>query len=85
MKPHAFTSGQQRQLQQLLDADALDSASAKGPYDPAMRGFSAMVIGKLRDFGLADSRVVRTGRGSQHTAYWLTPDGVTAARELAVA
>ena len=50
-----------------------------------MRGFSAMVIGKLRDFGLADSRVVRTGRGSQHTAYWLTAAGIAAARELAVA
>ncbi len=83
MKPRSFTLAQQRQLQQLLDAGALDSDSAKGPYEPAMRGFSTMVIGKLRDYGLADSHVVRTGRGSQHTAYWLTAAGIAAARKLA--
>lgn len=41
-----------------------------------------VVIGKLRDMGLADSRVIRPAGGSQRTAYWLTPDGLEAAERL---
>ena len=77
-----FTAAQQHQLLVLLAAHALDRDTGRGPYEPAMKGCNPVVIGKLRDFGLADSRTVRQAGGSQFTAYWLTPAGADAAKAL---
>ena len=75
-----MTFAQRLQLRQLHDVGALDRATAKGPYDLDI--CNPMVIGKLRDLGLVDSRTMRPKGGSQFTAYWLTPNGIVAAREL---
>ncbi len=78
-----FTPRQVDQLAQLLAAGALSHEDAKHQFDAGMSGCSPLVLGKLRDMDLADSRVMRPRGGSQVTAYWLTPAGARTARRLA--
>lgn len=78
-----LTAAQGQQLRRLLYVKALDFGSAATPYDhtpddaPCGRQMvcNALVLGKLRDFGLTESRPVRLKGGSQYTVYWLTERG----------
>jgi hypothetical protein len=82
--PGDLTDSQQRQLVGLLQASARLEVNAVSVYDLQRLGCLAnpLVIGALRDLGLADSQVIRLKGGSQFTAYWLTPAGVERARQL---
>lgn len=75
----AFTPNQRLHLIAMHDAGAV-SRGASMPVRDLTFG-SALVIGKLRDLGLADSKTVhRLGR--QWTEYWLTSDGAAATEAL---
>lgn len=77
MRP--LTPNQRLQLLALLDAGAVSRGASQPAHALAMG--NALVIFKLRDLGLADSKTVhRLGR--QWTEYWLTPSGVERARGL---
>jgi hypothetical protein len=78
----APTPSQRDHLVMLLEAAAISRETAKGPYAPGMERANPNVIGALRDRGEALSRMVRNGRGSQFTAYWLTPLGIETAQSL---
>lgn len=77
-----LTAFQVMQLRALLDAGALDSASAKGPFDSSLRLCNPLVFGRLRDAKLVESRTHRPPGGSQRTLYWLTAEGARVARQL---
>jgi hypothetical protein len=83
-----LTDNQRRQIRALAAAEAVSAASAASIYDLQRTYGSPLVLGALRERGLASSRVVRPGQAGangQFTAYWLTPAGVAAAKTLAVA
>jgi hypothetical protein len=79
-----LTAAQEHQLVALLRTLTRKEQAAVSVYDLQDCGNMAnpLVIGALRDRGLADSQVVRPRGGSQFTAYWLTPAGVERARQL---
>lgn len=80
-----LTRNQADQLQALLAAEALDRDSGAPPERLAKAGMChPLVIGALRDKGLAESRSRRAKKRSW-TEYWLTPAGALKARELAEA
>lgn len=80
MADRILTGAQRAQLAMLYTAKARDLASAIDVYrQPRL---NPVVIGKLRDLGLADSQVVRPPGGAQRTNYWLTPAGLEAAERL---
>lgn len=75
-----LTPNQRRQLLALQDADAVSRGRSAGAANLSFA--NPLVIGKLRDLGLAESKTVhRLGR--QWTEYWLTDIGVREATALA--
>ncbi len=83
---HPLTANQQGQLLQLLAAGAVSQSYEVTIYQLQTDRRHAMlpntlVIGALRDKGLAMSRV-RSHAKSQATVYWLSPEGVDRARAL---
>lgn len=78
----ALTPKQEDQLNALLAAGATSRESAVSIHS-GLTLFNNMLCGKLRDLGLARSRVARPPGGSQRTEYWLTDEGVEIARRLA--
>lgn len=71
-----LTAAQSDHLTRLIEAAAIDKASAVSAFDRRVAGgLNPMVIGRLVDLGLAEKAVRRPRGGSQHTVYWLTPDG----------
>ena len=75
-----MTDNQRRQLLALFEAGAFSRISGKAAHQLAFG--NTLVIGKLRDLGLADSRTVHK-LGRQWTEYWLTVAGIDQARALA--
>lgn len=75
-----FTRAQTLNLLLLLRRKAIGEAKAVSIYDE--QKLNPVVIGKLRDKGLAESKVQRRGRGHQFTVYWLTPAGEKAAKKV---
>lgn len=71
-----LTDKQSRHIAELRRLGALsrERAVAAAPHD-----LSAMVLGKLRDLGLAQSRV-RIEKKRQWTEYWLTDKGAEAGK-----
>lgn len=77
-----LTRNQKAQLLALYQATALSRGSSAAAADLTMG--NTLVIGKLRDFGLAESKSV--GRLGRHwTEYWLTAAGIEQARAVAQA
>jgi len=77
-----LTPNQQNQLLALYTAGAYSRISAKRAEELAMG--NPLVIGKLRDLGLAQSGGVRR-LGQQWTEYWLSDAGFEEARRLSLA
>ena len=77
-----MTSNQLLQLVALFEAGALSRET--GVETGALSFANTIVIGALRDRGLAASRSVRR-KGRSWTEYWLTDQGADRARILKVA
>lgn len=88
---HPLTANQRAQLLGLLRAGAVSRETGKPIADVPMIQFTGetdgmwpgnpLVIGALRDRGLADSRSVR-GQGRSWTEYWLLDAGAAVARDI---
>lgn len=84
MSARPLTPAQLEQLKALLETGAISRDMGKGVHARDLAVCNPVVIGKLRDRGLADSRTVRAGEQGMHgqfTAYWLTEEGARVARE----
>lgn len=77
MNDEPFTEKQKAALVQLWRRSATSKESGVRADSPEL---NVMVLGRLRDRWLVESRVINKGR--QWTEYWLTAPGAKAARAL---
>jgi len=75
-----LTPAQRDQLKALLAAGAVCRQQGRSVYE--LRSPKVVVIGKLRNLGLADSVGIKR-HGRAWTEYWLTPAGRERAQALA--
>ena len=82
-----YTPKQREHLLGLLADGAISRETGKGPtadgtpWDAFARGLNPLVVGNLRDRGLADSRGIHR-HGRAWTIYWLTELGAAEAARL---
>jgi hypothetical protein len=84
---HPYTVSQREHLLGLLAMGAVSRETGRNIFAPEIKahfrqGLNPLVVGALRNRGLAESRSVRPRGGSATTEYWLTDKGRREAEAL---